>query len=374
MKNWGKFFILILIITVLTACGQKGEGGGVTGNPTNPYTWSELYEMIGVGELPGIDPSNLNDNRDSLVNLKSSSLITSTDEFEINSIINILNKINVDIINKDSTFNYFTSVDELDFQDRRTIDILKVISLDDLKALKEELDFLYQNNLSDPTLRSIRTNVEITLNSIGTRKDKNPFYATTADLFSQYHYNLKVNADYLNNTYNLDIDKIDQKKEIKASLDILYAEILKLEKNIQDLQSKPELERHLKNLKDSYEGYLASSSTMSKINDMRLSLRLYENQEFGNTSSQLFVYNFWIKDVSTQLDNYTSSDASLISLKEKFKTYLYNNYHSKMTSYDSQDYLSINSKAVTVLDVLQYLKNNDQELAVQLGLSLGWSN
>lgn len=30
MKNWGKFFILILIITVLTACGQKGEGGGGT--------------------------------------------------------------------------------------------------------------------------------------------------------------------------------------------------------------------------------------------------------------------------------------------------------------------------------------------------------
>ncbi len=35
MKNWGKFFILILILTIFTACGQKGASGGVP-NPNIP--------------------------------------------------------------------------------------------------------------------------------------------------------------------------------------------------------------------------------------------------------------------------------------------------------------------------------------------------
>ncbi len=57
MKNWGKFFILILIITVFTACGQKGEGGGTvpsTNIPSNKIMTSLIinnsYEISGLSQ------------------------------------------------------------------------------------------------------------------------------------------------------------------------------------------------------------------------------------------------------------------------------------------------------------------------------------
>jgi hypothetical protein len=37
MKNWGKFFILVLMILAMTACGEKGGGSsGTVVNPDNP--------------------------------------------------------------------------------------------------------------------------------------------------------------------------------------------------------------------------------------------------------------------------------------------------------------------------------------------------
>lgn len=373
MKNWGKFFILIMTLLMLSACGEKGGSGGTTTNSTNPYTWDELYEMVGVGENIGVDSANLLDNISDLANLKNSNLITSTDEEEITTLINILNEINLEIISKDSGFNYFTSVSDVETQDSRITDVLKVLSLDDLTALKTELDWLYQNHLSDLTLKSIRTKVEITLNAISSRKGKNPFYSIAPDLFSQYHYNLVENAKFLEDTYSLDISKIDQKKEIQIALETLLEEIEKLNNNNQDLPAKATLENYLDNLRESYVGYINSTSTISKVNDVRLELRLYENGQFSISSSEESVYDSWIQDIKTQLDNKIPVDGAMSTKIEFYKNYISENYTLKMAAYDTQDYSVINSKTVIVLDVIEYLIDNSQDLGVTLNLTLGWA-
>jgi hypothetical protein len=378
MKNWGKFFILVLMILAMTACGEKGGGSsGTVVNPDNPYSWDELYEMIGVGKPVGSNYAySLQDNLINLGIMKKSSLINSALEEEVDNLISILSDINYQIVSKSSSFKYTTSLDSLNEQDERLTGLLKVKTSDELETFKTELDYVYTLNLGDLKLKTIRINLEALLATLVERKAINHFYAKSYDLFYYYNYIMPASdREYLKTNYGIDLEQIDHQKDVKIALAVLQAEIIKLDSNEQMYESKPTLSRYLDNIVTSYKDYISGEGTYAKVVQMREDLRLNEASEFGDGSSTLFLYKKYIDDVYSGLDSWSADGKGedLVSIHNSILSYLNTNYITRLTQYDAESYGIITSKSVLVLDILQYLKGRQGEIQT-LGIAPGWLN
>ncbi|MBN1468352.1 MAG: hypothetical protein JXM74_08380 [Fusobacteriaceae bacterium] len=381
MKKFKKYIVLLFLPIVLLGCVQKGVSDSTSGDTNSNlggYTWAQLQNMIELSDESGNSPTSIIGNMKSISGLSSSSYVDSTDKVNIQNLLSIMTENYESIKDQNDDFVYSTALTKLNEADTTFINSSKVISLNNLKRLKTELTPLL--SLNDSTINTIYNKVNLATTNLPIYKNNNPFYALSSDLFYLYHNYLEPNNTLLNSN-GISLTNIDRTAEIKNALTTITLEISKLDSNSMEFTGKSELRSYLVTLQSMYNKYLNYTSTYTDIKGERLDLRTYESQEFSNSVSQLAVYDYWINDVYSKLENKTATDynndANLISLKNSYKNYIYNNYKTYITSYSTtylnQEYSVINSKAVIVLETIAYLKKNQLILSNTLDIDLLWT-
>jgi hypothetical protein len=378
MKNWGKFFILVMTLFTLISCSEKGSGGGGGTSIINPYSWDELYEMINTSEETQIY-SRYTKNKEEISNLAKEPDIKDNDlkKTYISDLVSSLEEnVYIPIVTRDKDFNYYSAVRLIEYKNNNLVDVLGgVLSYDDLVLLLDELNKITINTpdaITYDTLTDIRSKLDETLSLIRNRKAINPFYADAALVYYQYVRNININKDFLKDNYEIDIDAVDQTSNIQEALNVLISDIGILEnKAIYEEAPFPERQSLLSQmnlLKNTYQNYLNGNVSLSDVETMRGMHRDVENGivVVGNISD----YIMHIDNILSDLKNLDTSDnINSTNLKNELIGHI-EDYQKINAEYDKKNYLVISSKVANVIKEWAYLKNSN---IITLDIDLPWN-
>lgn len=372
MKKIKLYFLILLVPLLLMGCIEKGVSTATTTpvDTTNPYSFAELTAMINGSQLA---TSSISYNLIDLAGWKSQvSASYPSGATYISNMITYLNSgVYTPIMSSNSSFNYTTSVNKVATLDSDIIGALGIYSYAQLKQILSELKLL---NLADTTGLTLINSLNVTLNTIDTIKAINPFYSISYLLYTEYfsYFKNKTYTDYLS-SINFDINTaLFRLTNIKASLEILKAEITALKANTLLITTRASVLGNLEQLKETYEKYITGTETISYVNNIRSLVYTMESNEFGNTGVSGQVYADTIETVRTKLIALTNLTPDL-STKRKNLVDEINAYKERNTEYannysSNSDYFSIHSKVTNVVVEYQKLKDVEQVIEVQLGL------
>jgi len=384
MKKLKIYILALLVPILLMGCVEKGKPTvNVDVDVSNPYNFEQLLSMIENPDTKN-EGSRLANNVIELKSLKNvSSIVGDTYKIQkIDTLTNILEqKVQVPIKSSLSTFNYTETLKNVTQADGELTSALNVKSLTQLEEIKAELDLWSVNFPNDANLYKIVNSLDITISTVKNRRSINPFYAASYRLYYQYVNNIgnDTNINYLKNTYGVDVINISKDPIIKAALVTITNEINQLQTNTSPVPIDPGEKAFilgmLKDIKATYEKYLVKQINFSDLATLRTVLKNYETGLLADGSASMVKSSMdKINNVYSQLKALTnpSNDYNTIELANKYITHI-NAYLRLNERYDKNEYSVITSKAVNILEELEYLNSTGaDDLFTVLQLTKPW--
>lgn len=377
MKKLKNYILMLLVPLILLGCVSKGVSEAVedtTDSNLGGYTWAQLQAMVnGTANSNASVSTNrtgLNYLRTEAANDGKTSAVT-----KIDTLSNYLyNNVYISIISSDENFVYATSLSKVKEYNEDITELLSLYSYEKLVAIREQMDKLITNYPSDNTLQAYYSFLDSSISTIEKYTSVNPFYANVWDLYKEYSGNIgtTVVKNYLAAVpYNLDVDAVDQSSNITVSKSVLVTEISQLNSNTQPFSEKDSLLEIMEELNSTYQKYLDGTVNYTNVQSIRTLLRNTESTIL-TSGSTLPNYVTMVQDIYDKLlvlD--TSSSSTKADIADNLTKHIYNNYILKNLYYTNENYLFVNSKVVTLVKELEYLKSQDTNIRY-IGITPKW--
>ncbi len=374
MKKMKLYMLLLLVPLILMGCIEKGKpasGINVDVENSNPYSFSELMAMIDT-PITHLERSKLLKNKADLDAL-SKKLNSNYNTFGAQKVTELSDylyySVYLPINGQASSFKYTTSLAQVEKFDNDLVGILKLKPYVNIVAIKEEIGKIWVANQTDTDLDKIYLSINSTVSNMDARKKENPFYALVYDL----DLALELLSNSTNNaklvSYAIDINTIDQKRNIKDALIILNSEIETLTNNVIIYQNKTTVLNNLKKLKVVYEDYIKGTQSYVNIQNMRIVVKDTEDSFSSSNSDLVNLYITKIDQLQTNLKNATFTDSDKDQKRRNLIERIYK-YKLRNSEYANKNYLVIHSIVTNVLEEVAYLSG--QNILGELGINPGW--
>lgn len=369
MKNWGKFFILVLMILAMTACGEKGGGSGGSSGLVNDHNWDELIYMA--------DDSNYSIKFNSEIELETlyEKLTNSGQKTEVRNLIDELKNIRASIYSK--TLEEAKSVDFIKTETHRLVNnVLFTKTYSELLIFQESFRVAIGTTTPNSPyqlltleeqnkIKNLYDNLNLTLSNINKGKSQNSFYSEIHHLY--YESNnlrieeallLKIGIDY----NEIDITNSIAKRKYNLNNELILLEKLKTESVIDDSFYNTlsfYLTDSSQGLLNTYNNYLPGKE--SDVSFSEMNFRLYEQSLLGR--SEVVNHKDIINQIISKKELLTNTTSKTMIIN------ILNEYVNKENHYNTTygDFEVVVSYSLLIEDTYYKLKRFS-EIQSELGI------